>query len=200
MAHAGKECLSLWPHSAAKGSFPLLPMPASSAMCLLTSAVSEKEVENTTSGWMGTSGRDLEVTPFLWRLIPDAGLTLWGLAVPPSFQMTLWQHSAACNFFVKYNLDLFDTAWNFGPTHCGQREMITSHSFGKSGFFPQLQLLTRAALCIHSPARNSVWSHENCVRIIEGWGESGSKLRFGRHPWCLHCLARSLLPTTMMHF
>lgn len=45
MARDGKGCLSLGPRSAVKVSFHLLPIPASFVMCLLTSAVSEKEVE-----------------------------------------------------------------------------------------------------------------------------------------------------------
>lgn len=89
----GKELLSLGPYSAAKVSFPLLPMTASFVMYLLTLDLSEKEVENKHSEPMGWECVERKWKPSSLLAFYDAergrSALLWAPrpAIPPSFQV-----------------------------------------------------------------------------------------------------------------
>lgn len=130
----GKGCLSLGPYSAAKGSFPLLSMPGPFVMALLTSVLSEKEVENEDSESVGckcVEGTQKPSSPLASHDVERSSSALLyapGPAIPPSFQVILWQHFAACRTvcisFMKPNLHFLAMAQKFCPTHCRQKEHI----------------------------------------------------------------------------
>lgn len=200
----GKGCLSLGSCSTARGSFPLLPMPVPFVTYLLTLVDSEKEVENKDSEPMGCKCVERKWKPSSPPASHDAergsSALLWDPgSIFPGNSMSAFCCLQNCLFSL-WSTTYVSLPWLKILSHSLWTERAHMSSFGEIGFFPQFQLLTRATLCSLSPARNAVCDQTRTAHDTWWWDDRGSKSGFDRHPWWLHCLARSLLPTTTMFF